>query len=240
MKKKQKTTSNTNYNQTQKTNQDTRQSSTTDAKKSVQKLNFFGPNYDMVWNNSKQGYEAVMNNTLQNLQRAKQSKALQLMQTMPSYQDVGLGNSLVQNILGSLNDQTNLQFKDLLNATDNRTAANREYGSSFEATRQGKLTSEYAKQRASNILSALASGSDLQGKNIANRIGLGSYLTSNVAPVFDPNTFMRNYADVATKGNTLSIGNLSGLTNTAGVQNQNSTTVQSGGLGQLLGSMIGL
>lgn len=167
---------------------------------------------------------------------AKQGKLGTLLGNMPNYQDVGLDNSNVQGILGSLNDQTNLTFNDLLTATNNQTAGNREYGSSFEATRQGKLTSEYAKQKAQNILSALAQGSQLQTQNMANNIGMASYLGTNISPVFDPNSFMKPYADINQTGTANTISDMLGLTNSSG--NQNSVTTQSGGLGTALMGMM--
>lgn len=219
-----------NYNQSQTTTQKTNQHTDTSAAKNTQKLNYYGPDYNAIWDENKKGY--VVDYATPNITRtqdARNSLQVKRLKDRDAYGTIGPGSQMVQELAGYLDDISNEEINNAFTGNNNTNAARNEYGSSYDANRRANIGEKAGSMKGQNLLNALQSALGTQTQNIANT----NALAQGVTTAFDPNSFMQPYARVNTSGVSNALGNLYGTSDTTGKQ----TTVESG---NLLGSMLGL
>ena len=154
----------------------------------------------------------------------RQGLVTQLTQTNP----IGVNNPQVQNILASLNEQVDLGADKLITKASNRTTANREGGSSFEAFRQASLGAEVGQAKAGNFIKALQAASGLQQQNVSQNQALISLINQSLTPSVNPFGFL-GMGDITTTGDSETKGKQTGVT----------TSTQKGSIGDIIASLAG-
>ena len=250
MKQKQKETQDTTQTQSQQTNSQTQQHSTSsnasNALKQIQKLNYVGPDYSATFNPATNAYNINLNPDLASQKTIKMNQANNVLSLLSKYKPTNLQSTSTKDITQALDNTTYLDFEDLYNKTNNRTTADRERGSSFDAAKQANLQLGYSKQRAENVLKGLSGAQSLDTQNLSNNLNLYNNLMNNLNPaaVFNPSQFMSPYADVSTTGTSNSIadvlGSMTASGTSTGTSHSEGTSTKSGGLFSQLLSIGGL
>lgn len=113
------------------------------------------------------------------LQPEKGELSKELMKSMPTYQQVDFNNPMVvqtRALLDSITDSN--AYSDAAKEFDT-SAKNREFGSSYQASRTASLEEAFKKARQTNALAALETGQNISNNNIAQAMKLMDFYTGN-------------------------------------------------------------
>jgi len=132
----------------------------------------------------EQNYASQYYKQLAPLSAQKANLAGGMLAKMPQYQEINFGSPDVQRINQTLDDLTARDSRDLYGQDFNTAARNRDFGSSYQASRQAKLQGLLSNQYAQNKLQALNLGQSMQDSNINQALKLGQYYENIPQPAY--------------------------------------------------------